>query len=182
MKKNSVVQFVCFVTNMDFDDFIAKWEPYAKRLAGQGEIMLQERVDGRRRSKFRYISQHECDATDFRFVFMKGRDRDHFPEHKARVVHAGGYALVQLDCPYTKITDDVKVMAFVDHTNIDLDFYHRQTYRHLNIYEAYYENCAYSYIFEFFLQQSDTPVLVEQLMSQPGVEVAVYKDCPVFHS
>ncbi|HLG39199.1 MAG TPA: hypothetical protein VI461_05995, partial [Chitinophagaceae bacterium] len=78
--------------------------------------------------------------------------------------------------------DDVKVMAFIDHKERELDFYHRQTYRHLNIYEAYYENCTYNYIMEFFIQEMDASALIEKLKTRPGVEVAMYKECTVLHS
>ena len=32
MKKNSIIQFVGFITNLELTDFFPKWELYAKRL------------------------------------------------------------------------------------------------------------------------------------------------------
>src|SRR5437868_8827027 len=142
MDKNIIVQFIGFVTDLEPDAFITIWQPYAKELADIHEsVILQEVIGGRSTSKFKYVSQHECNANDFRFAFMKTRSRTDFPEHKARVVQTGGYTPVQVQCHSSEIKDDVKVIAFVGHGENDLTFYHRQIYRHLNIYEAYFENC-----------------------------------------
>ena len=46
-------------------------------------------------------------------------------------------------------------MAFVAHSETGLDYYKRQTFHYLNIYEAYFENCAYNYVLEFFLQDQE---------------------------
>jgi hypothetical protein len=183
MKKNTIVQFVCFITNLEFEEFSAMWERYAKQfVAGSADMTLHEATAIKGRNKYKYVSQHESSSADFKFAFMKGRNSEHFPEHNARVVLAGGYRTVQLQCNHNETKDDVKVMAFVAHNERDLDFYHQQTYRHLNIYEAYYESCAYNYIMEFFIQESDAPALVEQLKTRPGIEVALYKECTVLHS
>ena len=179
MKKDKVVQFVCFVTNLKIDEFMGIWESYAKRLGAAGEVMLQETASVKGKNKFRYVSQHSCDATDFRFVFMKGRNEDDFPEHNGKVINAGGYSAVQMQCHHNDIKNDVKVMAFLDHRETDLDFFYQQTFRHLNIYEAYYESCTYSYILEYFVQEADAALLVEQLKTRAGIEAAVYKESAV---
>jgi hypothetical protein len=182
MKKNSIVQFVCFVTNLELEDFVVKWEPYAKQLVADGEIILQEGIAVKGKNKYRYVSQHTCGTADFKFIFMKGKKQENFPEHRARVVNAGGYKPVQLQCLQNEIKNDVKVMAFLSPGETDLTFYHRQNFRHLNIYAAYYESCIYSYVLEYFLQEADAEVLVEQLNTRIGIEVGVYTECPVMHS
>lgn len=179
MKEDSIVQFVCFITTLEPDEFIEKWEPYSKKLAADCESLLQQSITGK--AKYRYILQHEGSAIDFRFTFMKSRTREISPDHKARVVHAGGYTPVQLQCLHSETENDVKVLAFLDQNESDLSFYHQQSYRYLNIYQAYYESCAYSYVLEFFVQEQDALVLIEQLKTRSGIEVNAYKESPVFH-
>jgi hypothetical protein len=181
MKKDSIVQFVCFITNLEPADFIKKWEPVSRKLAADCESMLQESITGK--AKYKYILQHEGSAVDFRLSFMKNRSRESSPEHRARLVHAGGYTPVQFQSLHSAIEDDVKVLAFIDHkeTDVDLTFYHQQVYRYLNIYQAYYESCAYSYVLEFYIQQYDAPALIAQLKTRSGVEVSSYKESAVFH-
>ena len=180
MKKNTIVQFVCFVTNLDLDQFGVKWEHYSKAfMAGTDNMSLQRAQDTNNRHKYKYISQHECSTENFRFDFMKERTSEHFPEHTAKVVQAGGFMPVQVQCRHVEDKDDVKIIAFIDGPETDFSFYHRQTYRHLNIYEAYYESCAYSYIMEFIIQESEAAALVKELKVRPGVEAVIYKECSV---
>jgi hypothetical protein len=183
VNKDTIVQFVCFTSPLEPAGFMEMWEPYAKLLVNDpSKILLQEGVADKDRTLFSYVSQHVSNATDFKFAFMKGKTKSHFPEQKARIKQAGGYLPVQLQTSYNKAKDDVKVMAFVAHGETDLDFYRTQTFRHLNIYEAYFENCAYSYVMEYFLQKLEAPALLARLKARHGVEAAVYKECRVAHS
>jgi hypothetical protein len=179
MKKDIIVQFVCFNTNLEYEEFFVRWEAYAKKLSGKTDTMLQEMTAVKLKTKYRYVSQHKCEATDFKFAFMKGRSQDHFPEQRAKVVNAGGYISVQFHSQRSEVKNDVKVIAFLDHNESDLDFFHQQTYRHLNIYMAYYESCTYAYILEFFLQESDAEILIEKLNKRPHTEAGIYKECAV---
>jgi hypothetical protein len=180
MNKNTIVQFVCFITNLDQEKFMVKWEPYASQfMATSKGITLQKAVEGNNKRKFDYVSQHECSTENFRFDFMKERNSEHFPEHTAKVIQAGGYIPVQIQCVHDEKKEDVKIMAFITNPETDFSFYHRQTYRHLNIYEAYFESCAYSYIMEFFIQETDAAALVKELKTKSGVEAVIYKECSV---
>ena len=113
---------------------------------------------------------------------MKEKNSEHFPEHTAKVVQAGGYVPVQVQSLNDEDKNDVKVIAFITNPETDFSFYHRQTYRHLNIYEAYYESCAYSYIMEFFIQEPEAGALVKQLKTKPGIEAVIYKECSVLEN
>ncbi len=182
MNKNNIVQFVCFVTNLDLDRFGARWEHYAAQfMTRTAGMTLQKAVGGINKHKFEYISQHECSPENFRFNFMKERNSEHFPEHTAKVVLAGGYSPVQVQCKHAEAKNDVKIIVFIDAPETDFGFYHRQTYRHLNIYEAYYESCNYSYIMEYFVQETEAPALVKELKSRAGVDAVIYKECSVLH-
>jgi len=178
MNQNNVVQFVCFVTSLETENFISLWKPYVKGSSnGPDDFVLQQAGEMLSVAKFKFISQHQCNSSDFNYAFMKGRSQMHFPEQKARIVQIGGYIPIQLQCAYNDINGDVKVMAFLDHRETKLDFYYEQTFHHLNIYEAYFENCAYSYVMEYFVQEQDAHVLVQQLKTRIDIEVALYKEC-----
>jgi hypothetical protein len=182
MKKNAIVQFVCFTTNLELEQFVDVWEPYAKKVVSDGDITLEQASTPKVKSKYRYVSKHTGESSDFRFVFMKGRTQEHFPEHTAKVINAGGYTVVQMQCEHSNIKNDVKVMVFLDQAETNLGFYQKQTYRHLNIYSAYYESCLYGHILEFFLQEADVPVLVDHMKTRHRAEMAVYTECSVVHS
>ena len=74
--------------------------------------------------------------------------------------------------------DESKIFAFLIYPQTDLNIY-RQLHAHskLNIYEAYYENCIYAYILEFFVKNKYAPELMEQLRRHAAAEIAVYKEC-----
>src|SRR5688500_19608854 len=92
MKKNTIVQFVCFITDLGLDEFIPKWERYANRLMNYNpETTLLQHAGTK--SKFRYISKHEWLEGDFNFTFMNQKRSEHFPEHNVKVVQIGGYTL-----------------------------------------------------------------------------------------
>lgn len=182
MKKDTIFQFVCFVTNLDFEEFVIKWELYAKRFMHKRvETTLQEQSQGKQ--KFKYISQHQWSQEDFQFSFMEGRkSSEHFPEHNVKVMQAGGYTALQIECPHNEPNGNIKVMAFISPNEHDIDFYKRSpSYRHLNIYEAYYESCTYSYIMEFFAEETELADLLLQLRTRTGIEVGIYKECLVPH-
>ena len=182
MNKDSIVQFICFSTELDREDFISIWKTYANQLTDdKTNILLNEAVALKSKNKFKYVSRHESVSSEFLFAFIKESRSASFSE-KAKVVQAGGYTPEQIQCEHSEVKGDVKVIAFIDHDETELGFYHRQTYRHLNIYQAYYENCAYGYIMEFFLDEQDAPLLIEQLKTRSGVEVALYKEYSLFHS
>jgi hypothetical protein len=183
VNKDTIVQFVCFTSTLEPEKFIEIWEPYAKHLVSNPESMiLQEGVAEKNGNRFNYVSQHRCSAADFSFAFMKEKKKMHFPEQRARIMQAGGYQQVANQSVYTKQKNDVRVMAFLTQGETDLEFYEQQNFRHLNKYEAYFENCAYSYIMEFFMADEDAQVLVQQLKARNGVEAGIYKDCKVFQT
>jgi hypothetical protein len=176
MKKDTLVQFVCFVTDLEFSEFITKWDFYAGQFTGaHSQMTLQEKFESR--GKYKYVSQHECLDKDFEFAFMKGRNSAHFPEHKAKVVQAGGYMPLQLESPQKKEKGIVKLMAFISHDETDISFYSQLPLcRHLNIYQAWYESCLYAYVMEFFVEESHAADLLQQIKARDGAESALYKE------
>ncbi len=179
MKKDSVIQFVGFITNLEFSDFVPQWEEYAKQfMKVPGAKITQRKSDAK--NTFKYVSQHELPEGGFHFNFMKGRNSEHFPEQRVKVVQAGGYLAAEMGSKLHEIKGCVKTMAFISHDENDIDFYRQLTgYRYLNIYQAYYENCTYGHILEFFSAPAQAQVLLEQLQARPGCEAGFYKDCAV---
>lgn len=181
MKKNTIVQFVGFITNIALDEFVTRWEPFAKQfIKGHGDMMLLEQAETK--GKFKYVSQFDCPQEDFKFAFMKGRTSENFPDHFVKVAQLGGYTPVQIKYPHREDSKLVKVIAFISHNENDLEYYKTlPLYSYLNIFEAYYENCMYGYILEFYSKESHATDLIQQLKERVNAEVAVYKECLVSH-
>jgi hypothetical protein len=179
MKKDSIVQFVGFITGLDFDNFIDKWERYAKRLMNNKSRMISQ-LQPDTKSRFSYVSHHEWSSQDFQFSFMNERKSEHFPEHNVKVVQMGGYTPLQVQRDHKREYEGSKVMAFIGHSESDIEFYKQAAdYDYLNIYQAYYESCAYAYVMEFFIPGKDVSGFIDQLKKRPGVETGVYKECMV---
>ena len=182
MKKNTIVQFVCFVTNLEADDFAPKWERYAKKLIDySAETTILQQVETK--GKYRYLSQHDWQDRDLHFSFMNDRKSEHFPEHNVKVVQIGGYTL--LGTERRKLidkSDPAKLIAFISHEEYDLDFYRNlPLYNKLNIYQPYYESCSYGYVMEFFVPEINADDLAKQLKERKGVELGNYKECMMVH-
>lgn len=179
MAEDKIVHFVGFITNLQLDEFSPMWESYMHRLTSGPETVTLEKAAGKRKSLFEYLSQHECSTGDFRFAFLKAGGNSNFPERKARVVQIGGYLPVQFQPQGKKSKDEVKVLAFLTSGKPHLNYYQNLNLGRLNIYEAYFENCTYNHVLEFFLDESDVSTLIAQLNTKSGIESAVYKECYV---
>jgi len=182
MEKNTIVQFVGFETNIEPDEFIVNWEPYAKQFASKDiEVTLEKQSGSTHR--FKYLSQHKWPDVDFQFVFMKGRHSEHFPECHVKVVHAGGYIPVQIECAHDSDEHDVKLIVFIRNPETDIALYKKlPSYRCLNIYQAYFESCLYSYILEFFAEETQVPDLVKQIaVKTANLQTGIYKECMVLN-
>ena len=162
MKKNSIIQFVCFITDLELDEFIPKWERYADRLKNHHpETTLQQ---AEHKAKYRFISQH-------------------FPEHNVKVVQIGGYTLLEKEKrKHIENNNSIKLIAFISHDENEIDFYKQlPSYCELKIYQPYYESCSYGYVLEYFVPETDADELVKQLKQRKGVELGVYKECMMYH-
>ena len=176
MKKDMIVQFVSFETSVATKEFRAQWEEYNKQVTGKQEVTLQQEVDGK--NLYRYLSQHRFHEDDIQFTFKKNKRSAHNPEIEMRIKEAGGYTLLQLECDHETAANDCKVFVFLS-TTPELTLYKELlSYQYLNIYQAYYESCAYTYILEFFVDNRHLPQLIEQLKIHNRIsEIGVYKEC-----
>jgi hypothetical protein len=182
MKKDTIVQFVGFITNLQPDVFIPEWERYAKRLMNKKTEPSLQQQGIETKNKFRYISQHEWADQDFQFSFMNERRSEHFPEHNVKVVHAGGYISLQPAKKNMEADSDIKVIAFISHNENDIDSYRQLPHHYMNIHQAFYESCSYGYVIEFFVSETDVDELLLQLKQRYGVETGIYKECLVPHA
>jgi hypothetical protein len=182
MKKDTIVQFVCFITNLEFAPFAAKWEQFTKPFMKKNvEIILQQQTA--KKARFKYISQHQWPQEDFQFAFMDKKGFESFPEYAVKVVQTGGYTPMQIGTKNNGENGYVKVMAFISHNENDLDFYKElKLYKYLNIYQAYFESCTYAYVLEYFLKEEQVPELMEQLKTRNGTEAAAYEECPATYA
>ena len=177
MKEETIVQFVVFETTLDSEAFFLQWERYKQSMNDESDITLQQHV--LQNGRFKYISQHKCSSSDFRFVFNKERRVSKTPEAEIRKKLAGGYSALQLECTGETKKDESKIIVFVQDPQTDLDSF-RQFCVHgkLNIYEAYYENCQFAYILEFFVKNEYAVAVLQQLKILTSfAEAGIYKEC-----
>ncbi len=180
MKKDTIIQFVCFATNLELDEFVPKWDRYAKKLLNKKPVPTLQQQVAKTKNKFRYVSQHEWPDQDFHFTFMTEKWSEHFPEHNVRVVQAGGYIPLEEKKRQPGEEGDIKLVSFVGHDENDIEYYRQlPLYRKLYIHQAYYESCSFGYVMYFFVSDAEVDELLHILKQRPGVETGIYKECLV---
>jgi hypothetical protein len=177
MEKEIIEQFVSFETAVDNIDFISQWDQYSKGMKNIQAIKLQQEIGGKRRAK--YLSQHSCYKDGFNFVFKKERRSAHFPEVEMKVRQLGGYTTLQIECKHESGEDETKIFVFITGGEADVDILRKLShYRYLNIYEAYFESSSYTYILEYYVENSLSAEFMDQLKIQNGhLESGMYKEC-----
>jgi len=179
MKEGTLFQFVGFETSVNLDNFTEQWENFARKFFRQDihTIILQQQV--KTRNRFKYVSMNEWPQDYFCFSFMEGRGSDYFPDHRVKVVQAGGYAPVQVELT-TPSAQDVKVMVFLHEEENSKPTYHKWPYNHLNVYQAYYQSCLYSSILEFYTGEEQAPELYTLLKKRFHLsDIGIYRECLV---
>lgn len=175
MRADKIVHFVCFETTLSTEQFITRWEQYTRSVNSDADVTLQQ---SEKNGIFRYIAQHRCAAGELQFVFTKAAKSSRTPEVGIKEKQAGGYSILQAERMDDANADDKKVFVFVTDATTDLNVYKQlSTNSKLNIYEAYYENCQYAYILEYFIKNKHAADLVKQLQQQDAVEIGMYKEC-----
>jgi len=176
MSTGTIVRFVTFETTEAANEFRAKWEESNKLMAGRSSVTLQQKID--EKNLHHYLSQYRSHEDDIEFTFKKQRRSAHDPEMEMRVTEVGGYSTLQLECDHEAAADDCKIFVFLN-KDPELKLYRELlSYHHLNIYQAYYESSAYTYILEFFVDDKEVPSFVDQLKLYNKVsEISVYKEC-----
>jgi len=175
MKANNIVHFVSFETALDREQFIKRWEDYNWSVNVDRDITL---LQSEKKGMFRYIAQHRCAAGGLSFMFTKAAKSPRLRRVEIKTNLLGGYSILQEEQKNNTHTNDSKIFVFVVSSMVDLNVYKRLSGQcKLNIYEAYYENCQYSYILEFFVRNKDVTELLEQLQQYDAAEIGMYKEC-----
>ena len=180
MIKDTIVQYVCFVTNLGLEEFMPEWQRYAKRMKAENfEVTLYEQSPGSK-NRFHYFSRHEWANGNANLNFFENRKSEHLPEHVVKVVQAGGYLRLLPVQRKEKAKGDIFLVAFVGHNDTDIEFYqHLTQYTRLTIHQAYFESCAYGYILEFIVPARESNDLISLLKLRPSVETYMYSECQV---
>ena len=160
MKQETIVQFVCFTTDLGMEEFAPELESRTGQFKNSNtKTMLYRMVTGNKNS-FSYISKFEWPENEFQFVFKNDGRSGRFSEHRARALQIGGYKNIQQKKQYNKKDNDVTIIAFIHHHETNIAFYEELPfYSKLNIHQAYYENCTYGYVIEFFVQEENADAL-----------------------
>ena len=169
MSADKKVQFVCFETTLDKEPFIKRWEQYTRSLNSNVNVTLQQ---SEKNGIFKYIAQHRFVSGELLFVFSKEARSSRLAQVHIKTTQAGGYAILQAERLHDTIGNERKVFVFLTDPKVDLTVY-KELYApsKLNIYEAYYENCKYAYILEYFVKTKDSSALLEQLKLHDIAEV-----------
>jgi|SRR5688572_22304478 hypothetical protein len=179
MKEETLFQFVGFETTVNLDIFSEQWENFARKFFKQDihTITLQQQLKSKNR--FRYMSINEWPQDNFRFSFMDGRGSDYFPDHRVKVVQAGGYSPVHLECE-TRAHSGSKIMLMLNNEEVSRNSFRELPYHYVNIYQAYYQSCLYSYIVEFFTEDEHAADLYDALKKKhSGCDAGIYRECLV---
>ena len=174
MRDGKIVQFVCFETTLNREDFIKRWSDYVRSANSDSDVTLQQsEKDG----TFRYIAQHRCAVGNLHFIFTKAARSSRIAQTEIRTKQAGGYTILHAERMTDAHSYESKVFVFIQQAQTDLSVYKQLSpHSKLNIYEAYYENCQYAYILEFFVKDKYLAELIEQL-KQNRAEIGIYKEC-----
>jgi len=175
MPEDKIVQFVFFETVLESSEFISEWERFVRSENHDVKVTLQQTPA---KNGFKYIAQHYSVTDEFSFVFFRPKRSAKIAEVEIRAKKAGGYMLIQEEQLKKTKADESKVFVFLPDRPHDFSAYNLSTPdRKLNIYEAYYENCQYACILEFFVKNSAVDELREQLKQITPAEIGTYTEC-----
>lgn len=174
------MQFVCFDTNIEYQEFSGIMKNYLskKKLRREEEEVIVMKAS---KDRFRYVSRHITSSGDFKFVFNRGRNPDIGVIGSLRIIQVGGYKPLQVERELHQGGNLLAVMIFVNKEQTDVSVFREiKCHQYLNIYEAYFESCAYSYILEYFVETLEAEKLLSEIKSQPlNSEAGIYSECLV---
>lgn len=177
MSIDKIVHFVYFETALDPQQFISKWEHYLRSANSDVDVILQQ---SQKNNSFKYIAEHRCTAEEFQFIFSKAAKTTRSKEVEIRTKHLGGYLILQEENTNDAKSDESKLFVFLNYSNKDFNLYKKMQFPiKLNIYEAYYENCAYTYILEYFVKNKYVEQLTDQMQQFNAIDVEIYKECNI---
>lgn len=172
MTKDRNAQFVCFETELDSDQFVKRWKQYARSLNTDVKVVLQQSGEP---GAYQYIAQHFIEGAELQFIFSREQLRSKVTRARIKTSQAGGYHLAKEGNPDGR--GKTKIFAFIKTPGADMSVYTKlSTYSKPNIWEAYYQNCTYAYILEYFISHHHAEELLDQLKLQKIDELGIYKE------
>lgn len=177
MTPNTKVQFVTFETSLSAEPFMKRWKEYKRSSKSDTDVTLQQ---SKHKGIFRYIAQHRFNSEEVQFSFTKDRAASSVPQEIIKSNKAGGYTMLQAEQLTEAGPNECKVFAFITDPRADLRIYRELCQKgKLNIYEPYYLSCKFAYILEYFINNNQAEVLVDQLKNLDTADVALYRKCSI---
>jgi len=174
METDEKVQFVCFETTLNKEQFAKRWEQYGRSLNSNVDVTLQQ---SEKNGMFSYIAQHHLASGELEFKFSNEGRTSRIVQVPIKTMLAGGYSIVQANRLNSTTGNESKVFIFLTNPQADLTMYKKLfAAGNLNIYQAYYENCVYSYILEYYVKTKDAAALLAQLKEYNIADAGIYKE------
>jgi hypothetical protein len=175
MTPNTKVQFVFFETILSAEPFMKRWNEYTRPSKRDKDVTMQQ---SEKKDIFIYIAQHRFESGELHFLFAKEGRASRIPREKIKITQVGGYSVLQAERLAQSVVGESKVFIFLTDANADLSvFKELKVNNKLNIYQAYYENCTYAYILEYFVKNNYVARLLEELKQYTTTETGIYKEC-----
>lgn len=175
MKTKPITQFISFDTRLDQEAFDQVW---AQLEPAHGDVVVQQQKA--KNNKFRYWAQYNVNPNELDFLFDSPRKGVNAPMGDVRRKNAGGYSFLQRERQEEAGEDESKVLIFLTDPAPNLDSFREfRVHGKLNIYEAYFESCTYSYILELYVKDHYVQDVLNQLkIFTAFAEAGIYKECP----
>lgn len=175
MKTNKIIHFVYFETLLCSNDFFVRWQHYNRSANSDDNVTLQESKKG---DTFTYIAEHRCNEDDFNFVYTKSSAKPLLKKQtEIRKIQLGGYSIIQQQHNGNAKEDEDKLFVFLTELNSDINAYNNiHTSAKLNIYKAYFENCSYAYILQYYIKHTEVVELRQSLQLFNTTRPVVYKE------
>lgn len=161
MTTDKIVHFVYFETLLCSEDFLVRWERYHSSANVDANVTLQESKKG---NVCTYMAKHSSSSDEFQFAFTKGAKSSRTKQTEIKQIQLGGYSIVQQQKEDGAGIDECTLFIFLDDAYANIDAYKQvQSSVKTNIYKAYFENCSYTYILEYFIKQAGIVEFKENL-------------------
>src|SRR5688500_16377639 len=122
MKKDNIIQFVCFNTQLGAKEFTSKWENHMQNAMSRPAV-LHSLIETEMKMPYNFISVHEDGDDDYGFALLNGKRTEMVPGQKIKVSQAGGYIEIIEEPVASEKPGDVKVLAFISHHENEISFY-----------------------------------------------------------
>ena len=174
METDKRVQFVCFETTLNKEQFAKRWGQFRRSLNSNMDVVLQQ---SEKNGVFSYIAQHRFASGELEFKFTNEGRNSRIVQVPIKTMLAGGYSILEANRLHNTNSNESKIFVFLTDPRADLDIY-KQLFgkTNLNIYQAYYQNCKYAYILEYYTKTRDGVALLEQLKNYDTADVGIYKE------